>query len=300
MAATVAEKTGTMDFHGYRTWYRVVGECAPGRLPLLTIHGGPGNSHYYLRSLDALAERCGRQVVYYDQVGCGNSSPLADVAAEASAGLFEEELVALRRHLGLDRCHILGQSWGGMLAMQYACHYPEGVASMVVASSPASMDLWLEEAVRLRGYLPREMAEALAQADEDGDYGRPEVEAASAEYYRRHVSAVPEDERPDDVRKPWPDPHGDEVYHIMQGMSEFVVTGKLSGWSVVDGLPSVTIPTLVTSGTADEATALVCKQIVDAIPGARWELLRGTHCVHLEDREGYNAVVERFLEAHDR
>lgn len=299
MARSVCEKTGTMGFHGYETWYRVVGEAAPGRLPLLTIHGGPGNTHYYLRSLDDVAERYGRQVIYYDQVGCGNSSSLADVAAEASAELFEEELSALRGHLGLDRCHILGQSWGGMLAMQYACHHPAGVASMVVASSPASMDLWLEEAVRLRGYLPQEMEQALAQADKDGDYDRPEVVAASAEYYRRHVSAVPEAQRPDNLRKPWPDPHGDEVYHVMQGMSEFVVTGKLAGWSVVDALPSVTIPTLVTSGTADEATPLISKQIADGIPGARWELLRGTHCVHLEDPERYNAVVEAFLEEHD-
>lgn len=299
MAATVTEKTGTMEFHGYETWYRVVGEGRPGLLPLLTIHGGPGNTHYYLRSLDGLAERYGRQVIYYDQVGCGNSSPLSDVAAEASAELFEEELAALREHLGLARCHLLGQSWGGMLAMQYACHHPAGVASMVVASSPASMDLWLEEALRLRSYLPREMAEALARADEDGDYDRPAVMVASAEYYRRHVSAVPEAERPENLRKPWPDPHGDEVYHVMQGMSEFVVTGKLSGWSVVDELPSVTIPTLVTSGNADEATALVSKQIVDAVPGARWELFCGTHCVHLEDSEHYNAVVEEFLAAHD-
>lgn len=293
------ETLGTMDFHGYRTWYRVVGEPSATKLPLLTLHGGPGNTHYYLRTLDELASRYGRQVIYYDQVGCGNSSPLANPQEEASAELFEEELACLREHLGLDRCHLLGQSWGGMLAMQYATHHPSGIASMVVASSPASMDLWLEEALRLRSYLPREMEEALAQADVDGDYERPEVKAASAEYYRRHVSAVPEDQRPDHLRKPFPNPHGDEVYHVMQGMSEFVVTGKLSDWTVVEQLLSITIPTLVTSGNADEATALISKQIADSIPGARWELLRGTHCVHLEVPETYNAVVEAFLAEHD-
>ena len=293
------ETLGTMDFHGYHTWYRVVGEPSATKLPLLTLHGGPGNTHYYLRTLDELASRYGRQVIYYDQVGCGNSSPLANPQEEASAQLFEEELGCLREHLGLDQCHLLGQSWGGMLAMQYATHHPSGIASMVVASSPASMDLWLEEALRLRSYLPREMEEALAQADEDGDYERPDVKAASAEYYRRHVSAVPEDQRPDHLRKPFPNPHGDEVYHVMQGMSEFVVTGKLSDWTVVEQLPSITIPTLVTSGNADEATALISKQIADNIPGARWELLRGTHCVHLEVPETYNAVVEAFLAEHD-
>ena len=101
------------------------------------------------------------------------------------------------------------------------------------------------------------------------------------------------------MRKPFADPIGDEVYHTMQGMSEFVVTGKLSHWSVVDKLADICIPTLVTSGTADEATPLISKQIVDGIPGAEWALLEGTHCVHLERVEEYNATVEEFLERHE-
>ena len=186
-----------------------------------------------------------------------------------------------------------------MLELQYATHRPSGVASMVVASSPADMDLWLAEAIRLRSYLPREMEQALAQADVDGDYDRPEVKAASAEYYRRHVAAVPEDERPEKWRKPFADPVGDEVYHTMQGMSEFVVTGKLSHWSVVDKLGDICIPTLVTSGTADECTPLIAKQIADGIPGAEWALLEGTHMVHLERLEEYNATIEEFMERHE-
>ena len=291
-------REGYMPFQGYGTWYRIVGENDLGRLPLLTIHGGPGNTHWYLRSLDGLAARYGRQVIYYDQLSCGYSQ--TPVMPELwTPGLYEEELHALRRHLGLEHVHLLGQSWGGMLEMQYATHRPSGVASMVVASSPASMDLWLSEAVRLRSYLPREMDEALAQADIDGDYERPEVKAASAEYYRRHVAAVPEAERPDNIRKPYPDPVGDECYHAMQGMSEFVVTGNLSGWSVVDQLADICIPTLVTSGVADECTPLVAKQVADGILGAEWALVPGTHCCHLEHPEEYNALVEEFLERHE-
>jgi proline iminopeptidase/L-proline amide hydrolase len=294
----VTETTGTMDFCGYKTWYRIVGEPNPAKAPLLTIHGGPGNTHYYLRSLDEVAERFGRQVIYYDQISCGNS-PTPPMPDKWSAELFEEELAALREHLGLDPVHILGQSWGGMLLMQYATHHPEGVSSMIVASSPASSDLWLEEAVRLRSYLPKEMEEALAQADIDGDYDRPEVVAASAEYYRRHVSAVPEAERPDNVRKPFEDPVGTMVYNTMQGKSEFVMTGKLSHWDVTDDLPGVTIPTLVTSGVADEATPKISKIIYDAIPDCEWELFDGTHCCHLEHPHEYAERIERFMSAHD-
>ena len=93
---------------------------------------------------------------------------------------------------------------------------------------------------------------------------------------------------------------GDECYHFMQGMSEFVVTGALSHWSVVDQLPTIDVPTLVTSGAADECTPLVAKQVADGIPGSRWELFPdGTHWVHGEQPERYNAVVERFLEEHE-
>ena len=293
------ETEGFIPFKGYQTYYRIAGRCEIGRLPLLAIHGGPGTTHCYLQSLDGLARRYGRAVIYYDQLGCGRSKT-PSMPDLWSAELFEEELVNLRVALGLDHLHVLGQSWGGMLAMQYATHRPAGVASMVVASSPASMSLWLKEALRLRSYLPHEMEAALAQADLDGDYDRPEVKAASAEYYRRHVSSTPEAERPENLRRIEPDPIGDEVYHTMQGMSEFVVTGKLWDWDVTDQLGDIAIPTLVTSGEADEATPLIAKQVADGIPGAEWHLFEdGTHCVHLEQPERYNAVVEEFLERHE-
>ena len=186
------EREGYIPFAGYQTYYRVAGECQPGRLPLLVLHGGPGAAHYYLQSLDGIAEKYGRAVVYYDQISCGRSKT-PPMPERWGCSLFLDELACVRAYLaatfGWDRLHILGQSWGGMLGMMYAIGEPwhehghEGLASMVVASSPASMDLWLHEAIRLRHYLPREMDEALAQADVDGDYSRPAVRAATAEYY---------------------------------------------------------------------------------------------------------------------
>lgn len=305
----MVESEGYIPYAGYHTYYRVAGNIqqslAAGRLPLLVLHGGPGAAHYYLQTLDGIAKNYGRAVVYYDQMSCGRSKtpPLPNKWSER---FFLDELACVREALGLKKCHILGQSWGGMLAMMYAIGEPwhphghTGLASMVVASSPASMDLWLHEAVRLRHYLPRQMDGALAQADVDGNYDRPEVKAASAEYYRRHVSLIPENDRPANLHSPEPDPVGDECYHFMQGMSEFVVTGKLSHWSVVDQLPSINVPTLVTSGAADECTPLIAKQVADGIPHARWVLFAdGTHWVHGEQPELYNATVEKFLEQHD-
>lgn len=299
------EREGYIPFEGYRTYYRIAGTCETGKLPLLVLHGGPGAAHYYLQSLDGIARHYGRAVVYYDQLSCGRSKtpPLPD---KWGTGLYLRELACVREALGLGRCHVLGQSWGGMLLMMYLIGQPwhprghRGVASAVIASAPASAQLWLHEALRLRSYLPPQMEEALAQADVDGDYDRPEVKEATAEYYRRHVSAIPEDQRPDGLHSPEPDPVGDECYHFMQGMSEFVFTGALKDWSVVDQLGEIDVPCLVTSGAADECTPLVAKQVVDGIPGARWHLFAdGTHWVHGEQPDLYNQVVEKFLEEHE-
>src|SRR4051812_36273072 len=116
MSRTIHE--GTIPFKGYQTWYRIVGDVEePGKLPLLCLHGGPGFCYDYLESLDAMADS-GRRVIYYDQLGCGNSHLPVSAPEMWTPQLFVEEIDVVRAALGLDRIHLLGQSWGGMLAME--------------------------------------------------------------------------------------------------------------------------------------------------------------------------------------
>ncbi len=286
---------GYIPFKGYKTYYRIIGEQTGKKLPLLALHGGPGCGHSYLITLDELATHYGRQVIYYDQLGCGKSQTpsMPDFWCEE---LWEEEIDVVRKALKLDQIHLLGQSWGGMLAMRYAIHQPSGIASMVIASSPSSMDLWVSEAKQLRALLPEDMQQALEQADEDGRYDRPEVIRASEEYYRRHVCKL--NPYPDFVAKSF-DGMG-EPYQVMQGASEFVCTGKMKTYNVTDQLYQIRIPTLVTSGSMDEATPLISKTIYDRIPDCEWELFAGgTHLCHVEYAQAYNARVERFFSAHE-
>ncbi len=196
-----AIKEGYMPFKGYQTYYRIVGECEEGKLPLLALHGGPGAAHDYLESLDPIADQYGRAIYYYDAIGCGRSPVPEGNEDLYSEELFEEELAEIRKYLGLDRCHILGQSWGGMLAMRYATHHPDGVASMIVSSSPASAKSWVRAANLLRSYLPQEMQDVLIKADETGDTNIPGYAEAEAEYYRRHVCKL--DPYPDYVERSW-------------------------------------------------------------------------------------------------
>jgi proline iminopeptidase/L-proline amide hydrolase len=166
---------------------------------------------------------------------------------------------------------------------------------MVIASSPASIPLWVSEANRLIEWLPEEHREALQKGLREGDYESPEYLAASEVYYLRHVcNMVPQ---PDYVEYSFA--NMSEVYHVMQGYNEFMVIGKMADYDVTADLPNVTIPTLVTSGLMDEATPLIAKQVADLIPGAEWELLMGTHLVHVELKDEYNRIVEDFFSRHD-
>ncbi|MBN8595946.1 MAG: proline iminopeptidase-family hydrolase [Anaerolineae bacterium] len=293
-------KEGTIPFKGYQTWYRIVGEStAPGKLPLLCLHGGPGACHDYLTSLDAIADT-GRQVIYYDQLGCGNSSIPVSNPAMWTIPLYVEEVDVVRRALGLDRIHLLGQSWGGMLAMEYMFTQPVGIASLTIASSPSSMIQWVEEANRLRDELPTEIQATLLKHEAAGTYNDPEYQAAMVEFYNRHVCRVVPN--PDYVeRGNTKMSQNPEVYNTMNGPSEFHVIGTIKDWDVRHRLGEIHAPTLVTSGKYDEATPLIATTVQNGIPGASWVLFENSsHMAHVEETERYIQVLSAFLELHDR
>jgi len=284
---------GFIPFRGFRTWYESYGDGGDGRLPLVVLHGGPGATHQYLEPLRALAES-GRRVIFYDQIGCGRSDRPTDPAF-FTVQTFVDELDALRAHLELERVHVLGQSWGGMLAMEYALRKPAGLASIVVADSPASMVLWVSEANRLRAELPPEVERTLREHEAAGTTSDPAYEAAVEVFYRRHVCRV----------DPWPDcfmrtaealAHDGFVYNLMNGPSEFHCIGTLKTWDITDRLHEIRTPTLLLSGRYDEATPLIVGTIHARIPGAEWIVFENSsHTPHLEEPAAFNAAVRGFL-----
>src|SRR5579871_4287924 len=188
MARTIKE--GYIPFKGYQTWYRIVGDGEDaGKLPLLVLHGGPGAAHDYLESLDVMADT-GRRVIYYDQLGCGKSHINESRPELWTVPLYVEEVDVVRQALGLNRIHLLGQSWGGMLAMEYMFTQPKGIASLTIASSPASMTQWVSEANRLREALPSDVQATLLKHEADGTTDTPEYQQAMTVFYDRHVCRV--------------------------------------------------------------------------------------------------------------
>jgi L-proline amide hydrolase len=243
------------------TWYRVVGELGAGDLaPLVILHGGPGAPHDYLESVADLAST-GRGCVLYDQIGCGRSQHFRDAPAGFwTVELFCRELSALVEHLGIaERYHVLGQSWGGMLAMEHALTHPYGLRSLVLANSPGSLELWLREANRLRGLLPPDVQETLTRHESAGSTDSDEHEQAVMVFYQRHLCRIP---FPDGLQRTFAKLAEDPtVYHTMNGPSEFHVIGTLAGWDITPRLHDVRVPALVISGEHDEATPTVVRPL---------------------------------------
>ena len=294
MSTPYPVQEGTIPFRGYETWYRIIGAAEePGKLPLLCLHGGPGVPHEYLQSLEALAA-AGRRVIFYDQLGCGNSTHVDDPALW-TVELFVEEVDVVRRALGLERLHILGQSWGGMLTMQYMLTQPQGVASITIASSPSSMSMWLAEANRLRGELPADVQATLTQHEAAGTTDSAEYLAAMQVFYDRYVCRVvpnpPYVQRAFAKLNEWP-----QVYHTMNGPSEFHVIGVIKDWDVTARLGEINAPALITSGRYDEATPWIAETVHQGIRGSKWVVFEeSAHLAHAEEPERYMAVLADFL-----
>jgi proline-specific peptidase len=276
---------GRIPFRGHETWYRDVGP--DDGIALLCLHGGPGSTHHYFTPLEALAED-GRRVVVYDQLGCGNSDRPDDPDLW-TVELFRSEVQAVRDALGLERVHLLGTSWGAMLAQEYVLAKPAGLVSLTLNSPPTSAETWMEEAGRLKDELPEETRRALDELPPD----HPDHLAAEDEFWRRHVCII----------DPWPDfvdkgraGKNPQVYRTLWGDTEWNANGRLQGWDVRDRLSEIDVPTLVTSGRYDECTPKLAGDAARLIPGAEQVLFEhSSHMAFVEEPEHYRAVLADFL-----
>jgi L-proline amide hydrolase len=290
---------GHVDFRGYRTWYRVTGSLDADKAPLVVVHGGPGCTHDYLDSLTGLAAT-GRAVIHYDQLGNGGSTHLRDKGADFwTVDLFTAELDNLVAKLGIaDRYHVMGQSWGGMLAAEHAVTRPAGLRSVVIADSPASMELWLAAANGLRERLPADVQATLLRHEEAGTTDSEEYVAATRVFYDRHVCRIP---WPEEVARTFAAMDEDPtVYHTMNGPSEFHVVGTLKAWTIIDRLDRITAPTFLISGKYDEATPEVVQPYADRIPNVRWQIFENSsHMPHVEEKDACLEAIAAFIAEHD-
>lgn len=288
---------GYMPFEGFKTYYRIVGESTQGKKPLVLLHGGPGSTHNYFEVLDKIAET-GRQVIMYDQIGCGNSF------VEGHPELFNadtwiKELIELRKHLGLEEIHLLGQSWGGMQAIWYAIEYkPKGIKSYILSSTLSSAKLWEEEQKRRISYMNKADQQALLDAVNSGDYSSEEYNNALDKFMEMHCAGKITENDPECLRRP--KKSGSEAYVLGWGQNEFSPTGTLSGYEFTDRLDEIKEPCLITSGSRDLCSPYIAKTMYDKIPNSEWELFQySRHMPFVEENDKYIEVLTKWLDKND-
>ena len=279
---------GYVDVPGGRVWYRVVG-TGPGT-PIILLHGGPGAPAYYLKPLAALGDDV--PVVLYDQLGAGHSTQTTDTTLW-TVPHFVAELDSLRRALGITEFHLLGHSWGTMLAVQYVLAHPEGVKSLILASPALSTARWVEDADSLILTLPDSLQQTIAMHEAAGTYDAPEYQEAVMAFYRLFLAR----------KQPWSADIDSTfaqlntaLYEYMWGPSEFTATGTLQDFDVTDLLSMIRVPTLFLTGEYDEARPVTVRYYASLVSGAEVAIIPdAAHFTMHDNLEETLRVVREFL-----
>jgi proline iminopeptidase len=284
----VSRHEGFIDVGPGRVWYESAGT---GERTLLLLHGGPGgNCEEFTPFLD-LAD-LGFRVVRYDQLGSWRSDK-PDDSTLWQVPRFVAEVERVRQALDLGRMHLLGQSWGVFLAIEYALHHGEHLRSLILASGAASTKECVAGMNAWRAELPYETQAILRRHELAADYDHPEYLAAMDVLYQRHFCRV----------SPYPEPLAEAtkhmampVYTTMWGPNEFTCTGNLLEWDRTDRLNEITVPTLITAGEFDEVHPSCARTLHAGIAGSQLEVFADCgHHPELEDPERYREILLDFL-----
>ncbi len=277
---------------GGNIWYKISG-TGKG-VPVVLLHGGPGFSSFYLKPMEELGSD--RQVIRYDQLGGGKSDKISDTAL-FTINHFVEELDSLRKSLGIEKWHVLGHSWGTILAIEYYKAHPEHVSSLIFGSPVFDFPAYAKHARELLKNLPDSLQRAIKEAESTGKYDSPGYLNAIGQFYITYIYRHPVQEDVDSTLSTI----NESMYTYMQGPSEFTITGTLKDYDVTSFLPGIKVPTLITVGEFDEVGPELVRNFADKIPGAKFTLFNGSaHITMWDAREENLRTVREFLNSVDK
>lgn len=283
---------GTFGIGDYELFYRRFGH---GDAVLLGLHGGPGMPHDYLVPL-AQHGTGARAVYLYDQFGVGRSdTPAPGDFDRYTVEHYRDEVEAVRRAIDPVDFHVYGQSWGGMLAQEYVLEYGEHVDSLILANTLADTRSAYDSMRGVLDELSVEDQETIERHEARREYGAPAYEAALDGAYRQRVCRF--EEYPGPVLHTFEHINMD-VYGLMWGPNEYVLMeeARLRGWDVRDQLEEIDVPTLVLSGSYDEISPDIARDIADRIPGAQLTVFDdASHMPFWEQPDDHFERVETFL-----
>jgi proline iminopeptidase len=276
--------------------YKVVAySFGSGDEAVLCVNGGPGLPCDYLREPHACLADHGYRVVAYDQLGCGASSCPADTSLW-TIERYARELDTVRETLGLGEVHLLGQSWGGWLSIEYGVTFPQNLKTIILENTCGDMPHLVSELNRLRRALGAETEAMMQQHEAEGTIDHPEYQAAVTILNYRHVCRLPE----------WPAPLQRSmdginmaIYGSMQGPNEFLYTGNLKDWNRIPDMHRITAPALITVGKHDELTPACALRMKQALPNAELVVFpNSSHTPFYEEPDAYYRVLLDFLGRH--
>jgi len=274
---------GFIQTRGGKVWYEIVGD--KNKTPLIVLHGGPGYPHDSLAPLENLANE--RKVIFYDQLGCGNSQK--SDRSFWTVEYFVEELGEVVKSLRLKNFHLFGHSWGAGLAVAFALTKPKGLKSLILSDPYISTPHWEKSVARLLKELPKNMQDALKSEDFDSK----EYKKASDEFYYRFlyrqknlsVASLKAEFK-----------MNIELYNYMWGPSEFNASGTLKKFDLSPRLSEIKAPVLLLCGRFDEATPESTEQFKNLLPNARIKVFeKSAHMPHWTEQKEYLATISKFL-----
>ena len=293
-------KEGYIDYLEYKTYYRIVNPNG-SKTPLLMLHGGPGSTHNAFEVLDDLAIEDDRPIVMYDQIGCGKSIIDKNHQELWVKETWVNELINLREKLGLEEIHLLGHSWGGMLAIIYLTDYkPKGIKSVTLSSTLSSVKLWEEETHRLVHLLDENRKNIILECERKNDFTNPLMVEAMDYYFHKFVFGPWKEEiAPECLTRKRPD--SSEAYQAAWGICEFHPTGTLKNYEYTDKLHLIKCPVMIFNGADDESTPYQNKVMYDNIESMKeWHIYKNSrHMSYYEEHDLYKKNLIRFLNSWD-
>jgi proline iminopeptidase len=266
-------------------------------IKVLLLHGGPAITHEYFESFESFLPKEGIEFYYYDQLGSYYSDQPKD-SSLWTLDRYVEEVEQVRKGLGLNNtnCYVLGQSWGGILAMQYALKYQDSIKGLIISNMMPSFTGYGSYNEKLRAELRPTLLDSLLSYEKEDKFFDPVYqEIVLNEFYTRHICRMPAAEWPDPVKRTFKHINS-EIYVMMQGPSEFVPGGRLTGWDVTAQLKNIHIPTLAIGARYDtmdpEAMEMISKTVQH---GTYLYCPEGSHLCFWDDQQHYFPGLISFL-----
>src|SRR5262245_14879801 len=265
---------------------------------VLLLHGGPGATHEYMEAFDSFLPAAGVEYYYYDQLGSAYSAQPKD-GSLWEIPRFVEEVEQVRSALALDRnnFYLLGQSWGGILAMEYALKYQQNLKGLVISNMMASIPAYNEYARKV--LIPAMDQKALAEIQKleaAGKYDDPRyMELLVPNFYAQNILRMAPDKWPDPVNRAFARINKD-IYIPMQGPSEMGASGKLENWDRVNDLGKIIVPALVIGARYDTMDPEHMKMMAGRVGKGRYLYCpNGSHLAMYDDQKTYMDGLIQFL-----